>query len=329
MGHNLDTTEGQTSFVSARTDAWHHLGTTLPGAFTAEEAMEAGLLGGWQVRKAPIVAIAEDGVTLPMAGRYAVLRTNPVLGTPEVIGNVGEAYHVIQNEDHAGLLNALIDESGSVFDTAGALDGGRRVFITMKMPGHMLIGGVDRVDNYIVAVTSHDGSMAFTLMVTPIRVASQTTLNLAFGRASNTVRVRHTSGAKRILVQEARDALDLTFDYLEGFQEQAERMLATTLTRSRFEELISREFGARKGAAPATVTRTDHKLDQMAALFSDAATQDGIRGTAWAGLNALTEWADHYAPTRGDERDTSRAENAVLSPGFKNRALALMLKEVH
>ena len=56
MAHDLDTTEGQTSFVSAREDAWHRLGTVLPETFSAEDAMEKGLLGGWNVRKAPLVA---------------------------------------------------------------------------------------------------------------------------------------------------------------------------------------------------------------------------------------------------------------------------------
>src|SRR5690625_7798356 len=56
MAHNLDTTNGQTAFVSARKDAWHHLGVTLPDAFTAEDAMEHGLLGGWNVRTQPLFA---------------------------------------------------------------------------------------------------------------------------------------------------------------------------------------------------------------------------------------------------------------------------------
>jgi hypothetical protein len=38
----------------ARTDPWHRLGTTVAGeAFTAEDAMTLGHLGGWNVRKAP------------------------------------------------------------------------------------------------------------------------------------------------------------------------------------------------------------------------------------------------------------------------------------
>lgn len=329
MGHNLDITAGTASFVSAREDAWHQLGTVLPDAFTAEQAMEAGHLGGWNVRKTPTYALLDDGRKVPMAGRYAVIRDNPVTaGQVDVIGNVGEAYHIIQNEEHAALLNALVDESGAHFETAGALDGGRRVFITMKLPGHIQIGGVDRVDNYIAAMNSHDGSAAFSFIVTPVRIVCQNTLNLAFSQASHVIKTRHTSGAQRLIVAQARQALDMTFEYIEGFQEQAERLINTTLTQGAFDEIIAREFGAPEDAAPATITRTDRKLDEMSRLFADAYTQEGIRNTAWAGLNAITEWADHFSPTRGEDRETARAQKSVLDPGFKNKALSAMLATV-
>ena len=44
-------------------------------------------------------------------------------------------------------------------------------------------------------------------------------------------------------------------------------------------------------------------------------------------MNAITEWADHQAPTRGTDRDNSRAAKALFNPGFKNDALRLMMAE--
>lgn len=326
MAHNLDITAGKTSFVSAREDAWHNLGMTLPDTFTAEEAMTHGLLGGWNVRKTPIVAVTEDGQQLAMPGRYAVIRNNPVLPTQlDVLGNVGEAYKVIQNEEHAGLLNALVDESGAHFETAGAIDGGKKVFISMKLPGHINVGGVDRVENYIAAINSHDGSSAFVLMVTPIRIVCQNTMNLAFQNATNMFRVRHTVGASKIMINEARQALDMTFNYLGAFQAEADQLINTEMNQTQFESIIMAAFGAGEDAAPATVTRAENKLEEMFALFGDADTHAKVRNTAWAGLNALTEWNDHFAPTRGDNAEAVRAQKSILDPGFKNRARQLIL----
>jgi phage/plasmid-like protein (TIGR03299 family) len=324
--HSLDQTDGQTSFVSAREDAWHRLGTVLPDAFTAEEAMEHGLLGGWNVRKLP--AWTTDDVTgkpLAMPGRFSVVRSNPVSRATEFLGDVGSVYHPIQNEEHCDFLNTLVDESGAHFETAGAINGGRQVFVTMKLPGYMQVGGVDRVNNYLAAVNSHDGSMPFTFMITPVRVVCENTLNLAFGRASRTFRVRHTRGARALIQQQAREALELTFKYLDEFQVMAEQLINTTLTQQAFEEIIMREFGPAKDAPAATVTRSTNKVDEMARLFADANTQEGIRNTAWAGLNALTEWSDHFSPTRGEDREAARAVNALLYPEFKDQALRLLL----
>lgn len=328
MAHNIDVTNGQAAFLSAREDAWHGLGKTLDHSFTAEEAMEEGLLGGWDVRKVPLMAqVANDHrgtIRASVPGKHAVVRTNPVLGTPDVLGVVGDTYQVIQNEEHAELLNALVDESGAHFETAGAIDGGRRVFITMKMPGHLKLGGVDQVENYLAAVNSHDGESAFCLMVTPVRVVCQNTLNLAFGRARSTFRVHHKGGARANLAAQAREALDLTFNYLEGFQAEATRLIETEMTLRTFEKIVLREWGAPEDAARATQTRADAKVAEMVRLFEEADTQENIRGTAWAGLNAITEWADHFSPVRGDDRTTQRHQKALLDPRMKNRALELV-----
>jgi phage/plasmid-like protein (TIGR03299 family) len=328
MAHNLDITNGVASFFSAREDAWHQLGQVLPDAVTAEQALRAGNLADWLLRKEALYAhVGDQQVLVP--NKYAIVRNNPVVaGQVDVLGTVGEAYRIIQNEELTGLLDALVDESGAHYETAGAIDGGKKVFVTMKMPGNIKVGGVDPVDNYIAAMTSHDGSSATAFMVTPVRIVCQNTMNLAFKEASHMFKVRHTSGASKVLLQQAREALDFTFDYLDGFQQQAEQLINTTMTQSTFEQIIEAEFGAPEDAPAGTRTRVENKLDEMAQLFSDAHTQEGVRETAWAGLNSLTEWYDHFSPVRGvsaDDEGAARSRKALLDTGFKNRALELML----
>lgn len=305
---------------------WQALGKELPGTFSAEEAMREGLLGNWNVRKVPEFAFTEDGTRLEVPGRYAVIRDNPHRkGTCDVIGSVGSVYHPIQNEEHCALLNALVDESGSNFVAAGALDNGKRVFITMKMPGHIKVGGVDKIDNYLTALNGHDGSTKFTVATTPIRDACTNVLNMGFMGKPAAYTVRHTRNSTKGLVGEARRVLDLSFAYLDAFQEQAERLINTTLTQARFEEIVTAAYGPDEDAGAAARTRAERKVEQMVDLFSEASTQAGIRETAWAGLNAITEWNDHFTPVRGNDRDTTRTMKAVLDPSFKNSALALMM----
>lgn len=326
MPANLDITDGVVSYVGARQAAWHALGKTLSDqdAFTAQQAMEEGHLGGWDVRKIPLFTEYE-GHRIEIPGRSAVIRNNPVVkGRVDVLGDVGANYTPIQNEAHADLLDALVDESGAKFDTAGALDGGKRVFITMKLPGSMRIGGSDEHEQYIAALNSHDGSMAFTFMVTPVRIVCGNTWNMAVNNHSNSFRIRHTTNSTKGITAAVRQTLDLTYDYLQDVKELGDLMVQTPLAQPTFEEIIAANFGAPEDAAAAVQTRAQNRLDEMTELFADSYTNREIGGTVWAGLNALTEWSDHYAPTRGDDRNASRAQKAILDTGFKTKALKVM-----
>ena len=330
MAHDIETHGDKATFITSKKAAWHQLGTTLPDAFTAEQAMEQGYLGGWNVRKSPTWTTGADGSPLVVPEKHAVVRNNPFEpGKEDVLGVVGDTYKIVQNEEHADFLNALVDESGAHFDSAGSLNGGRVVFITMKMPGHITIGGVDPVENYLAAFNSHDGSMAFTTMVTPVRVVCANTMNAAFGNNSHVFRVRHTSGIRKGLVGQARQVLDMSFRYIDGFQEQAEQLINTEVTQARFEDIVRELVGPGKDAHPRTVTRSENKMEEIIELFADGMTHANLRNTAYAGLNAFIEWTDHYAPTRGDDRDNARAQKAILTPGFKDVALSRMLAEAN
>ena len=321
MAHNLEIKDGKASFVSARVPAWHQLGTVLPDSFTAEEALKEANLANWNLRKAPIFALDEvTGEMQRIEDRYGVIRDG---GDP--LGVVGNSYSIMQNEQLTGLLDALVDESGSFYETAGAIDNGRKVFVSLKMPQNILIGGVDPVDTYLTAMTSHDGSSSTVIMVSPVRVVCQNTMALALRNAKSQFRVRHTSSADRVILNEARAALDLSFGYLDEFQDLAERLINTTMTQSTFEQIVEAEFGAPADAPNATQTRSQNKIDEMVRLFADSNTHEGVRNTAWAGLNAFTEWFDHYSPVRGSEPEADvRAKRTITDNTFKTRALELV-----
>ncbi|MGV8846407.1 DUF932 domain-containing protein [Tessaracoccus sp.] len=324
--HSIDTTNGVSTLLVDRPSVWGLLGVNASGAFTAEEAMTAGHMGGWNVRKVP-ATVTVDGVQHIIPGKYGVVRNNPVAPSQvDVWGTtVGSVHHILQNEEMADLLNYIVDEGGAHFETAGAMNGGRQTFITMALPSTLLVGGVDRVDLKLAGINSFDGSTQITIMATPVRFACMNVLNVALGKAASVYKIRHTRGAERLIRANARQALDLTFKFSEAFQLEAEQMIQTTLTEATFAAIVEREFGPAEDAAKSTVTRSNAKVEEMVALFTNAPTQANIRGTVWAGYNALTEWADHFSPTRGEDRDEARATNAILRPELKVRARELMM----
>ncbi len=313
MAHELDINGGIASFASARTHAWHRLGQVLPDSMTAEDALSAANLAGWNVRKVPEYAqldptITDEGVTPGaqlVTGKFSTIRTNPVTGGVNLLGSgLGEGYTVIQNEENADILNALVDESGAHFETAGALQGGRKVFLTMKLPRSIELagsGGTDVTNLYLVAENSHDGSSAFRVMVTPVRVVCANTLRAALGRATSQYSIRHTANASKNL-QAVREALGMTWRYVDTFESELEKMIHADLRPSDATKKLRKVF--RFDQEPGTVTdRTEknqnERIDHVMKLWTSSDTLDGFHGSRYGLYQAVAEWADHFSPVYG------------------------------
>lgn len=248
---------------------------------------------------------------LQVPDKFATVRDNPFTGQAEVLGVVGKAYTVLQNEEHAEFLNRLVDESGAIFDTAGSLCGGRQTFITMRLPKTMMIGGTDELTTNIAALNSHDGSSAFRFLLTPVRVVCANTQTAALRNNVASVTIRHTTNAKR-QVEAVRSALGLTWRYVSEFEAEAEKMIQQTMTDAQFWALVEGIYGAPEATTARTVNRVNERNAQLAALWAGAPTQSGIRGTRWAGYQAIAEYVDHYSPVRTKQHDKNSARAARL-----------------
>lgn len=303
---------GLTYFADARQDAWHQLGQQFGRAMTAAELMEQSRLGGWNVRKMPaeVTLLQEDGVErVEIPGQFAVIRTNPSTKRAEQLGAVvGSFYTPIQNEDNCDVLQTIIDESGAVFETAGSLNRGRNTFVTMKLPQTMKIGGEDVVELNIAALNSHDGTSAFTLLVTPVRIVCQNTQAAALKNFRSKFTVSHTKNADR-RIADARRALGLSFAYMEEFEREAEAMIAAQMNSDQFLKIVRGIWTPSKDEdSKRSQTIAEKREGQLMDLFVSAETQAGIRYTAWAGYQSIVEYVDHVQDAQ--KRDTGSVANA-------------------
>jgi phage/plasmid-like protein (TIGR03299 family) len=340
MAHEIDITHGVASFA-ARTDAWHRLGQIIGHAMDAETALAAAHLAGWNVRKAKIVVpqepvITDDGVTtpapLPVDDHYATVRTNPITGNLDVLGVVGSKYEPVQNEESCALLNALTDESGAVFETAGALRGGRETFVTMRLPESMTFDGVDgskdRTDFMLAALNSHDGSSKFRFLVTPIRIVCANTQTAAIEAAAASWGIRHTGGA-RAAIQEARTALKLSWRYMQAFEHEAAQLYAQPMDLDQMRAFAAELVEVDKADSRTAATNRSQRASAIVKLWTSSPTVAPIAGTKWAAYNAVTEYVDHYAKVRttGDQA-AARALRAVTigstAQSLKARAFRLL-----
>ena len=336
MPHEIETfDDGTAAFFTARTDAWHRLGTVTRECLTAEQVMTTARLGGWNVRTVPLQAteITPDGVTtLDIGDHFATVRTHPTTGRPDVLGVVGAGYHVVQNEQHCELLNLLVDEAGAHFETAGSLRNGRETFVTMKLPHTLTLNGSngrDDIDLYLAAMSSHDGTAAWRVIVTPIRIVCANTQRVALRAAKATYAIRHTRSAKGRIAQ-ARQALGLVWRYAEEFEIAAQALANEVLVLDEFQAIVDQLWPLAPGETLANLSPRAAGIRQrrdqtLRSLFVDADTQQSIRGTRWAGLQAITEYLDHHAPAKDDQVRATRVLTSHALGERKQRAYDLLV----
>lgn len=184
------------SFFSVNEKPWHGLGQIVSEYPTSAQALKhAGL--DYEVIKTPLFTKDCENKQIEVPDFYSTLRTD----TQAVLGVVGKDYQIVQNKDAFSFFDSIIGGDGILYETAGALGKGERIFITAKLPDYIRVGKEDLIEKYLFLTTSHDGSGSITAAFTPIRIVCANTLNAALRSQSNIVRIRHTSNAKSRLEQ--------------------------------------------------------------------------------------------------------------------------------
>ena len=286
----------------SRKPAWHGLGTVVSEAPTSADALRLAALD-WEVELEAIRSMA--GTVIP--DTYVTARQDlSVDDNRRFLGVVGSRYNPIQNVQAFSLADALVGE-GARFETAGSLKNGRVVWMLAKLPNEQTIGTSDKLENYLLLRTSHDGTSALDALLTTVRVVCNNTLSVAMGRmkTANRVKVRHTKSAQ-VNIGEARRILGLAKDHLEEQANRFQRM-ADTSVDSRFVEAFSKALFPDKQNQ--NNTRARNARHSIRRIFSQNQTSGESSGDAYGLYNALTEYLDHTASRPQSTSKTLRQVN--------------------
>ncbi|WP_099372362.1 DUF932 domain-containing protein [Sphingobacterium sp. 1.A.5] len=320
MAHNINYNEktGRYSFFSVQQKAWHGLGQIVEQYPTSEEAIRhAGL--DYEVVKSPLftkgsgITETADGIEigsneLEVPNCFANIRTD----NNAVLGVVGKDYHIVQNREAFSFFDAIVGGGeGILYETAGALGKGERIFITAKLPDYIRVGnGDDVTEKYIFLTTSHDGSGSITAAFTPIRIVCQNTLNASLRNMTNVVRIKHTSGAKQ-RIENAHRIMGLAntlSDQLQGIfndwttiratDQEVRKLIRLALCPNKETlELI------KKGAEDEISTMFKNAVNDAFAyaMTSDTQQMDTTKGTLFGAYNAVTGYFQNVRNYRDDE----------------------------
>jgi len=279
------------------------MGKPVTGLSTANDVLLDNHLMGWNVRKVDLAGRENGRLIGTIPNQHGVAFNDPENGykptlLPVTVGNV---WSPVQNEAHAGFLDEIVGESGANYYAAGHARDHRQVFVTMKLPTTMRVGGSstgtdgDPIDLYLNGINSH-GDSSFKVMVTPVRWFC--TNMIQWKQAQQTISIRHTANALAN-VDLARKVLALSFAALDDFQAEAERMIETTVSDAEFEAIVRAEYGPAADAKKAGITLANDRVDTMLSLFVEGSANANIRNTAWGAYNALVEYADFAQPVNG------------------------------
>ena len=273
------------------------IGTNVEDCTTTSDVMtKAGL--DWRVAKCSLLA------EMPVFGNTSVNNEGFVHGTANYVecpnayaiyrtdkniplGIVKERYTPVQNIDAFSFFDNAIGKDKAIWQTAGCFGYGQRVYVSAKLPKKIFVEG-DVIDNYLVFITSHDGSIGVKILYTPIRFICSNVLNAAIKEASNYISFRHTKSVHDNL-SIASEILAMTNHKIENIAVEFNRMkkikMSDAQAQAVFANVVLTEDEQYK------ITLTGHTVQQIVLRDWRAINDAGI---SMKKVNVLSEMNNYY-----------------------------------
>lgn len=300
------------TLMAQRTAPWYNASTSLvDGLQTADAALEAAGLN-WDVTLKPLrYDVYEGGKTVRKKSKaFSVIRGD----NHEEIGVVGKKYRTLDNARAFRFLTQLVDDAGAVFDAAGCRKGGSQVFVVVKLPETIKVLGHDTMNQYVLFLTSHDGSLAVTATPSLMRIACTNMFRPLLAQKNEVWKAQHTTTLNSRIedMQAVRRSLDLVGHGVSNFQNMAEKLVGLPVNG---EDGPNGFYEAMRLGLPWEGTARDKLVEGVRHVWHTSGTiESDVKNTGWGLLNATTEYLDHYREYR---TSGSRFDNIVFSLGAR------------
>lgn len=280
---------------------WHGLGKQVEkGISTKQAIVEAGL--DWKVSTVPLYT-GEDYGTQQVSHR-AIIRESD----KSVLSVCGPDYHVLQNQEAFNFFDPYIDAGEAFLHTAGSLRQGRDIWVLAKLNRDPIqITKDDIVDKYLLLSNSHKSGIAVKVGFTPIRVVCANTLAMASSNQdSQLIRVIH---GKQVLenlsaIREVINAADARF---EATSEQYRYLASKQINRKDLQKFIKLVFIQKEPETERQIKAADKIINDLTRIFETGYGNElpGVKGTAWAMYNSVTEYLSHEVSDNNEKKISS------------------------
>lgn len=290
---------------------WHGLGTAVEGLMTQADAIAAAGLD-WEVQPEPIQTAAGEAIDF----KRAIVRQSD----RRILGVVGNQYKPVQNAEAFDFADGIVaDSESNKYETAGSLDDGRTIFLTIDLGAVQPIkvaGDPTDFETYLVLSNAHDGTKSLRVTISPVRVVCSNTLNLAFSGSNRGVfNIRH-SGDIESKMKAAQTALGITVDYLRRFEDVAAMLMETPVDDAKALKVYRDAFAmsaAIEEAGEDSERFANHNAERAFETYMTADDLEPIRGTGWGVLNGVADFIDHERVYgKGTKRDAADVKMSSL-----------------
>ncbi len=262
---------------------WHGLGVKVEEAPDSAAALKHAELD-WTVLRRPVQVNGKD-----IEGYFANVRNCD----GKVLGIVGKDYQIVQNREAFAFTDMLLGQQGIRYESAGSLQGGKRVWMLARMNSCEILG--DEVVPYLLFTNGHDGRHAVRAAVTPVRVVCQNTLNLALRKAQRSWATIHI-GRLEDKLKEAAITLRLTGRYMSELSQTAKTLAGIKVNDKRVQELIEMVLPLPNDQR--RHNRIYELRQELLTRYHYAPDLERFRGTGWGFVSAVSDLIGHSKPKR-------------------------------
>jgi len=296
---------------------WHKLGQELEeGASIEQWQVAAGM--DWSIERSPVRFNAQGNDQI-YSGQSVLYRSDD--NTP--LSVVSNRYKPVQPREVLGFFRDLVAENGFKIHTAGTLMGGKRMWALAETGKFGEVCKGDGIGGFLLLSTSCDKTLATTARFTTVRVVCNNTLTAAVNRDVNQVSFSHIQQFDHVAV---KAQLGNAVESFGSFMEMAKHLQKAKLSAEEAKDFVSFLVATSVQLADEEYdVTTNRAYKKILALFNEEAKGIELVGhTKWGMVNAVTEYYDHFNPTRSDD---ARLNSAWFGAGerAKNQALDLLL----
>lgn len=297
MSHELTTNAitKQVEFAYLQSDGlpWHGLGQAMPdGASIDQWRVAAGM--DWRIQRAKVRYPVSHDPSVPMreiADKHVLLRSD----TKDALGVVSDSYKVVQPAQVIEFFRDIVKVGGLELSAAGTIYGGKRFWATAKIGEASPTSVKDKIGGYLLLSTSADGSQRTEARRTSIRVVCRNTLAVAVGEAVPWVKISHRT---EFDPEEIKQFMGLNEAAWDAFRHQITRLANIPVDQDKAEEMTAAVLG---GGEKVIASAGYNKILDLFNGDGKGAMLDGVYGTGWGYVNAVTEYIDHWTRARSDE----------------------------